>query len=348
MPEEEIVLQVEEGDTVNIVVTEDVATIELIPDPEVEILEVGVESSVELLEITGIGPQGPPGPGVPAGGTVKQLIQKSGAGDYETEWTSEPEVDSLQFNLNAGIDPVADGQLAWNVDEGTLELGKGGVSNYIGQETMVLCRNASNTVTIPKGTAVMFAGTLGASGRIKVAPMVANGSQPGYVFFGVTDQPILGADDGYVSVFGKIRGINTSSYAEGAILWCNPSVPGGFTETEPQAPNLKLPIAAVISSANNGTIFVRWDTGRRLQDLHDVEANGSKSDGDVLTWVVANNRWEATAPAAGVTDIAETAQVISTDYTITAEKNGISVGPVEVAHGYTVTVPAGAVWLIAG
>ena len=150
-----------------------------------------------------------------------------------------------------------------------------------------------------------------------------------------------------MTVFGKIRGINTSSYAEGAILWCNPAVPGGFTATEPQAPNLKLPVAAVISSANNGTIFVRWDTGRRLQDLHDVEANGGKSDGDVLTWVAAAGRWEAAAPIAGVRDIAETAQVISSDYTITTSKNGLSVSAVEVTDGYTVTVPAGAVWLIA-
>ena len=302
------------------------------------------------LTISTPGPAGPPGPGVPIGGVAGDLLVKSSATNYDTAWTSTPEVDALQFDLTAAVDPVADGQLAWNADEGTLELGKGGISNYIGQETMVLCRNASNTVTIPKGTAVMFAGTLGASGRIKVAPMVADGSQPGYVFFGVTDQPILGASDGYVSVFGKIRGINTSSYAEGAILWCNPAVPGGLTATEPQAPNLKLPVAAVISSANNGTIFVRWDTGRRLQDLHDVEANGSKSDGDVLTWVAAAGRWEAASPTGGsgvATDITETKQVIASNYTITTGKNGMSVSPVEVAAGYTVTVPAGAVWLIA-
>jgi len=298
------------------------------------------------LTVSTPGPAGPPGPGVPIGGNPGDLLSKSSATNYDTAWTAQPEVDALQFDLAAGVSP-ADGQLVWNADEGTLELGKGGISNYIGQETMVMCRNASNTVTIPKGTAVMFAGTLGASGRIKVAPMVANGTYPGYVFFGVTDQPILGASDGYVSVFGKIRGINTNSYAESAILWCNPAVPGGLTATEPQAPNLKLPVAAVISSANNGTIFVRWDTGRRLQDLHDVEANGSKADGDVLTYVAANSRWEAKPAAAGVTDIAETEQVIDTDLTISTGKNGISVGPVEISYGYTVTVPAGAVWLIA-
>jgi hypothetical protein len=123
--------------------------------------------------------------------------------------------------------------------------------------------------------------------------MVADGTFPGYVFFGVTDQPILGGEDGYVTVFGKIRGIDTSTYDDGDILWCDPAVAGGFTVTEPQAPNLKLAVAAVLSAGNNGAIFVRWTTGARLQDLHDVEANGTKDDGDILNWNDGANRWEA-------------------------------------------------------
>jgi hypothetical protein len=230
-------------------------------------------------------------PGMAPSGKTNDLLIKSSDQDYDSEWTDQPIVDKLRFDL-AAAETVGTGEIAWNVDEGTLELGKSGVSNYIGAETMVLCRNASNTVTIPKGTAVMFAGTLGASGRLKVAPMVANGSVPGYVFFGVADQNILGASDGYVTTFGKIRGVNTNVYEDGDILWCNPLVPGGFTKTEPQAPNLKLAVAAVISAGNNGTIFVRWTTGSRLQDLHDVEANGTKDNGDVLNWDSASNRWE--------------------------------------------------------
>lgn len=230
-------------------------------------------------------------PGMAPGGATNDLLVKSSDQDYDSEWTDQPIVDKLRFDL-AAAETVGTGEIAWNADEGTLELGKGGISNYIGQETMILCRNASNTTTIPKGTAVMFAGTVGASGRLKVAPMVANGTYPGYVFFGVTDQAIAGASDGYVTVFGKIRGINTSIYEDADFLWCDPANPGGFTKTEPQAPNLKLAVAAVIRAANNGTIFVRWTTGSRLQDLHDVEANGSKSNQDILNWNSGTNRWE--------------------------------------------------------
>lgn len=251
------------------------------------------EGPTVVLYAPGIaGAAGPAGPGLPEGGTVGQLIQKSSEDDYETEWTSDITVDSLQFNTEAVADPIADGQLAWNVDEGTLELGKNGVTNYLGQETMVLCRNASNTVAIPKGTAVMFAGTLGTSGRLKVAPMVANGTLPGYVFLGVTDQAVPGGEDGYVTAFGKIRGVNTSAYVDGDILWCDPATPGGFTKIEPQAPNLKLAVAAVLRAGNNGTIFVRWSTGARLSDLHDVESSGAKQDLDSLVWRSTSSRWE--------------------------------------------------------
>jgi hypothetical protein len=159
--------------------------------------------------------------------------------------------------------------------------------------TAVICRNNSNTVTIPKGTAVRFAGSVGNSGLLKVAPMVADGSFPGYVFFGVASEDIAGASNGEIVTFGEIRGLNTSAYTDGAVLWCSPTTPGGFTVTEPQAPNLKLAVAAVVSARNNGQIFVRWETGSRLMDLHDVEANGTKQDGDTLIWVAANNRWEA-------------------------------------------------------
>ena len=46
------------------------------------------------------------------------------------------------------------------------------------------------------------------------------------------------------------------------------------------------------------------------------------------------------------TAIAETAQVINTNYTLGSGKNGLSVGTVEVAYGYTVTIPSNALWLV--
>jgi hypothetical protein len=250
--------------------------------PEIIIVD---EGGTQVVRVTD--------PGLPLGGNTNDIVVKNSPGNGDVGYTDEPTVDKLKFDLAAG-EAVADGQLAWSVDEGTLELGKGGITNYIGQETMVLCRNNSNSVAIPKGTGVMFAGSVGQSGRIKVAPMIANGTLPGYVFFGVTDQIIPAGGDGYVTTFGKIRGVNTNAYVDGDILWCDAVTPGAFTKVEPVAPNLKLAVAAVLSVGNNGAIMVRATSGARLKDLHDVEANGNKDPGDVLNWNGTASRWEPT------------------------------------------------------
>lgn len=230
---------------------------------------------------------------VAPGGVSRDLLEKAGPGDNHTRWTSTPEVDALGFDLTATYS-VSQGQFAWNADEQTLDLGKGGgVVLQLGSETLMLCRNSTAT-EIGNGTAVRFAGTLGNSGRLLVAPMIADGSLPGYVFFGIATADIAPGEDGFVTTFGKVRQVDTRDFEEGDILWCDPATPGGLINVEPQAPNLKLPVAAVISRATNGILMVRSDTGRRLMDLHDVEANGTKQDKDVLNWNAAANRWEVT------------------------------------------------------
>ena len=205
-------------------------------------------------------------------------------------WNRNPILQSIQLLTTGGNADTA-GELAWNADDETLDIAKGGGTVLqVGQELSFLVHNGTAS-TIPDGSAVMYAGTNGNSGRLSVAPMIANGTLPGYVFLGVLTESIAADADGFVTTFGKVRGINTSAYPEDSILWADPATPGGFTLTEPDGPNLKLPIAAVISSANNGTIFVRANTGQNLADCHDVETSGA-SDGDVLTWDDAQNRWE--------------------------------------------------------
>lgn len=205
--------------------------------------------------------------------------------------------DVATFATKIGIGPLLsgdldEGELTWNEDTGCIESGiRGGLSQLLGQSTYITVRNGTGN-TISAGKAVMFTGTIGNSGRIVVAPMVADGTYPGYVFLGITAQAILAGEDGYVATFGKIRKINTNAYTEQAILWCDPSTPGGLTPIEPEAPNLKLAVAAVVTQANNGTLMVRWDTGRRLSDLHDVESNGSTTDGEVLVYRLSQSRWE--------------------------------------------------------
>jgi len=245
-----------------------------------------------------------------ADGSARQLLQTDAAGTG-VEWTSNIDIPGTldvtgvaTFDTLISIgaaEPVASQQVGWNADKGTLDIGLlNGVLSPLGQDIITICRNGTAS-PIPVGTAVMFTGeTDGNSGRLYVAPMVADGTYPGYVFFGVAAQNIAAGADGYVRSFGEVKGVDTDideggvdgQWAEGDILWCDPATPGGFTKFEPQAPNLKLPIAAVISVKNNGIVMVRWDTGRRLSDLHDVESNGTTADNELLVYNATASRWE--------------------------------------------------------
>jgi hypothetical protein len=216
---------------------------------------------------------------------------------------------------------VNQGEMAWNSDEETLDLGLNGATLQLGQEVHYHVRNNTGSI-IPNGTAVMATGTLGASGRITIAPAISDGSIPSKYFIGITTEEIGIGEDGKVTHFGKVRNINTSIYDEGDILWPNPLVPGGLTKVEPSAGNWKIPAAIVISKKNNGTIFVRFSYVPDLKDLNDVETS-NPSDSDFLVFQANNEIWTHKPlteinQTASIRIISSNTSTLSTDYTILA------------------------------
>ena len=186
------------------------------------------------------------------------------------------------------------GEMSWSTDEETVKLIMDGTTLYMGQDTFVHVRNNTASI-ITKGTAVYATGTLGASGRITVAPMIANGTIPGRLFIGLTAEDIAIGADGQVCSYGKIRGINTTAYNDGDVLWISPTVAGQLTVTEPTAPNLKIATAFVIHDATNGTLMVRAEQGNDLHSDQRVQVSGLTNN-DVLTWNNANQRWQNSQP----------------------------------------------------
>lgn len=154
------------------------------------------------------------------------------------------------------------GQMAWNVDENTVDVGLNGAVLQIGQEQLIRVRNSTGS-TIVNGTAVMATGTLGASGRITVAPANINGSNYKHVL-GVATESIAAGADGFCTVFGKVRGIQTNganygeTWVDGDVIYVKDNNGGALTKVVPTGAQVKLPIAIVINShATNGTLFIR-------------------------------------------------------------------------------------------
>ena len=158
---------------------------------------------------------------------------------------------------NTKANPI-DGELTWDATFNTLAVGLNGgsVVMHVGQDIYYRVRNTTG-VAIPIGTVVRFAGSLGNSGILLAAPFLANGSFDSHTIMGVAAESIANGADGLVSYFGEIRGINTSAYTDGQILYASTTVSGGLTVTKPDSPNNVISVAAVVNAATNGTLLIR-------------------------------------------------------------------------------------------
>jgi hypothetical protein len=238
------------------------------------------------------------------------------------------------------------GVTAWNVDDGTLDLGLyGGAVLKIGQQTLYYAKNTSGS-SIPIGTPVMFTGVVGSSGKLTFGLAVADGSVPPEYMMGVTKQTIANNDFGYIVDFGLVRGFNTSgvpygeTWADGDLLYFDPAAPGTWTNVEPAAPNIHVPVAVVVNAATGGagSIFVRMIQSERLGELQDVHINGvGAAAGQVLIYDATQQRWENNTLTAG-TNIG----IVNGDGTITISIDGV-IGPANGGTGTSTAFTAGSV-----
>ena len=170
----------------------------------------------------------------------------------------------FETTKNVPVDSVIIGghAVSWNTDESTLDVALGAATLQVGQEQLIRVTNNSG-VQITNGMAVMATGTLGNSGRITVAR--ANLTQANAKFIlGVVTETIASGADGFVTAFGKVRGIQTNgvnygeTWVDGDVLYVKESGNGALTKVVPTDTQVKLPVAIVVNShGSNGTLFVR-------------------------------------------------------------------------------------------
>ena len=249
--------------------------------------------------------------------------------------------DKIAFDTAAALTPTT-GQMVWDAETGTVDIGLNGATApvmSVGEDQFYRVINQAGS-TITKGTLVMAAGTIGASGVIKVAPW--NGSQPSKTIMGLAMADIPTENDptesglGYILAFGKLRGIQTNggnyseSWVDGDIIYAGSS--GGLTKTMPAAPNVKTTVAIVINAhASNGTLFVRPTYGSNLGEDELVQLSGL-AGGDVLSYDATDGRFEnKTLADAGIYASSNPAGYTTNTGTVT------SVGGTGTVNGITLT-----------
>ncbi len=171
--------------------------------------------------------------------------------------------------IDWGQTPPASAQTArmeWNTADDTLNLHHSdGVTQQMGQE--LYGRILNNTgVTIPNGSCL---GINPATNSYVL--FIADGTLSPITIVGVTTQDIPNGTQGRITVWGRVRDIDTTGtpfgevWTAGQVLYVSTTIAGGFTNTKPTAPNLSLPIAQVITvNATTGQIAVRPTVEQQL------------------------------------------------------------------------------------
>jgi hypothetical protein len=167
---------------------------------------------------------------------------------------------ATEITLTESTGNVDRGQMTWNTTEDTMDITMGdGVVQQVGYETYMYVKNNTGS-TIDNGTVVGFAG---ANGQILISPYTANGSANELYFVGVTTRDMPDQAVGPVTVYGVVRGLDTTgpgaeTWSLGDILYASPTTAGAFTNIRPTAPNVVIPVAAVtVVDATDGEIMVR-------------------------------------------------------------------------------------------
>ena len=235
--------------------------------------------------------------------------------------------------------PVNIGTLAW---DGGTTLGLQATANVlmrVGESEFVYVKASSNIV---KGQLCYHTGSVGSSGVITVAPTPLALSDPNQIV-GVAAENIALNSFGLIQISGDLRGFNTTgssvgeTWADGDPLYYNPSFVGSFTKVKPTAPNQKTYIGEVINAGSgaSGSINIRIVPGSVLGGTDSNVQITSLTNGDILQYVSANNRWENKALSA--TGVVTSFSAGTTGFTPNTPTTGAVVlgGTLGIANGGT-------------
>ena len=174
-----------------------------------------------------------------------------------------------------------------------------GTTLNIGKELWKDVRNCNSGSTITNGTAVYLTGTV--VGQVPcVLPAYASTFNTANVA-GVATEDILDNNDGIISTFGIINGLDTSGLTEGSNLYLATTTTGALnsyknmTTTKPNSPYYNVMIGEVdYSHPTLGKLELRIDFPRDLSDNKDFKLT-SPTSGQILMYDSSIPAWKNVA-----------------------------------------------------
>ena len=189
-------------------------------------------------------------------------------------------ITGIQFDTSSPASSAL-GKLIWNDTDMTLEVqvSSSGVVLQIGQEDHIFATNDTGSA-ITNGTPVALVGaTLG-------RPTIEEADNTPHSFaektVGVATELIGAGSEGFVTVRGFVRDLNTNAWNEGDILYVSGT--GTISNVAPSPPLTTVVIGyVVVKSATVGVIYVKPEVYHEFGELTDVD-DSSKVAGSMLYW----------------------------------------------------------------
>jgi len=185
------------------------------------------------------------------------------------------------------------GRMQWNNTDGTLDLRLKGnsVTLQIGQEQVARVVNKTTPLIDLLEANYQVVLVTGATGqRLSVRLAQANNDANSAGTLGIVTETILGNQEGFITVSGQVKEINTTgslqgeTWVDGQVLYLSPTTAGAITNVKPTAPQHSVIVGYVeYAHAIHGKIFVKVDNGYELDELHNVLIS-SPSTGQTLLY----------------------------------------------------------------
>lgn len=175
------------------------------------------------------------------------------------------QADYIEFNHNSRH-PGRVGTLSWFHEEETLEIfHPDGVVQQVGNELYAYIA-LNQGPDLFNGQAVGF--DPGANTHV---PFIADGTYNSLQIIGIATQDIPNGSPGRVTVWGRVRELDTTGtpvgevWTAGQLLYVSTTTAGALTNVKPTAPNQSIPIAQVrVVSSTVGEVFVRPTAEQQL------------------------------------------------------------------------------------
>ncbi len=157
-----------------------------------------------------------------------------------------------------------------------------GTTNNINYEQSIRVRNNTG-VTIPNGSVVYINGALGQNPTIALAK--ADDIATCEVI-GMATHDIANNSVGKVTTFGLVNDLNTSAFADGAMIYLSPTTAGAITSTSPTSPNFNTLVGVIAySHVTQGKIFIHPSSPIALNTSLGTSNSVTPSQNAVKTYV---------------------------------------------------------------